>query len=290
MTIGRLLVLAATLRAFAAAASPATSATTGGVALYRTHCASCHGVDGRGDGPDAPFLSARPRDLRAGFLDRYGTEELVRRVLDGARLAIGLDPERLRARAADTEALVDHLQRLPGINWRLADRGQEIYLERCEQCHGFYGRPERPSPTARQPRDLSSGAFQKSVGDADLARTVRHGRHGMPAIPALRGDADTRALVAFVRVLSPGFELYSRSCASCHGDDGRPQHEFTDGLRRPTVAFDRGYFTRRDPERLRVAVWHMLEASEPRMPHFRGEVSEPSARAIVEWLRRTARP
>ncbi|HYM67436.1 MAG TPA: c-type cytochrome, partial [Patescibacteria group bacterium] len=35
-------------------------------ALYRRHCAVCHGIAGRGDGPAAGLLSPRPRDFTAG--------------------------------------------------------------------------------------------------------------------------------------------------------------------------------------------------------------------------------
>jgi mono/diheme cytochrome c family protein len=37
--------------------------TFDGAALYRTYCASCHGVAGRGDGPVAGTLKRRPADL-----------------------------------------------------------------------------------------------------------------------------------------------------------------------------------------------------------------------------------
>jgi putative copper export protein/mono/diheme cytochrome c family protein len=36
-----------------------------GAALYREHCATCHGPRGAGDGPAAPALDPRPPDLRA---------------------------------------------------------------------------------------------------------------------------------------------------------------------------------------------------------------------------------
>jgi hypothetical protein len=35
----------------------------GGEALYRRYCASCHGLQGRGDGPLAETLKRRPTDL-----------------------------------------------------------------------------------------------------------------------------------------------------------------------------------------------------------------------------------
>jgi mono/diheme cytochrome c family protein len=107
----------------------------------------------------------------------------------------------------------------------------------------------------------------------------------MPPIATLRSDADARALVAFVRVLSPGFELYSRHCASCHGDDGHPQREFVEPRQRPSTVFDRSWLERRDPAQLRAAVSHMLEERKPGMPHFRKSLSEAEARAIVRYLR-----
>jgi hypothetical protein len=41
----------------------AASAGSAGQVLYTTHCASCHGVDGRGSGPVAGSLVIRPSDL-----------------------------------------------------------------------------------------------------------------------------------------------------------------------------------------------------------------------------------
>ena len=41
-----------------AAGKPASGAET-----YAAYCASCHGADGKGDGPAAPALKVRPPDL-----------------------------------------------------------------------------------------------------------------------------------------------------------------------------------------------------------------------------------
>ncbi|HXY97793.1 MAG TPA: cytochrome c [Steroidobacteraceae bacterium] len=56
-----------------------------GESLYRAHCASCHGVDGRGDGPVAASLKVEVPDLtriarRQG--GRFPAEQL-RRIIDG---------------------------------------------------------------------------------------------------------------------------------------------------------------------------------------------------------------
>lgn len=61
---------------------------TAGEVLYRRHCASCHGMEGRGDGPLASTLKTPPSDLtllaaRAG--GRFD-EAAVMQVIDGRRL------------------------------------------------------------------------------------------------------------------------------------------------------------------------------------------------------------
>jgi mono/diheme cytochrome c family protein len=57
------------------------------------------------------------------------------------------------------------------------------------------------------------------------------------------------------------------------------------GLEPPSVVFDRRYFAAHDGEYVRTRVWHMLSVQSSRMPHFRGRLTEPQARAIVEYLR-----
>lgn len=74
----------------------ATAAELSGSDLYRLHCASCHGTTGRGDGPDTAIFATPPPDLRTGFLSRYATDELVRRVRDGQPAQLALDPDALR--------------------------------------------------------------------------------------------------------------------------------------------------------------------------------------------------
>jgi len=61
-------------------------ASASGEALYRRYCASCHGAQGRGDGPLAETLKRRPTDLtqlaKQGGLD----EPKLLALIDGRRL------------------------------------------------------------------------------------------------------------------------------------------------------------------------------------------------------------
>ena len=78
--------LTSVLAVLALSAAPAK-----GDALFRSYCASCHGVSAKGDGVMAPHLRFRPADLtliakrRAG---RFDAEE-VYRIVDGRTQVAG---------------------------------------------------------------------------------------------------------------------------------------------------------------------------------------------------------
>jgi len=255
--------------------------------LYAAHCAACHGPEGRGDGVDADLFSPRPRNLRAGVLAQHTDDALVERIRHGRPVALGRNLEALRARAGDTEMLVAHLRRLPKLRWRQLERGQELYVDRCEVCHGPFGHPSTVLPlgVTTPPRDLSDPGYQRATSDAEILERARHGRRAMPAISGLEVPENRDALIAYVRLLSPGYEHYSRFCAACHGDDGRGPGVDWASEKRPTVVFDDAYFAKKDPDVLRVDVWHMLEDHEPQMPHMSRALRPSEVRMILAYLR-----
>ncbi len=274
------MAIAALLVAVAAAAAD-------GRGLYLRECAPCHGVSGRGDGPDAALFALHPRDLHEGLIVNYSTAELVRRIRSGRPLQLAVDPVGLRRRLTNVEAMIAYLQRLPTVDWKRADPGWVIYAERCAPCHGPYGTPLAPPPAGvRPPRSLADPAFQASMSDATMVDVVRHGRQGMPGLTPRLSDAEARDVAAYVRLFSPGFETYASSCAACHGDHGVPNGAFAETTPEPTVIFDRAYFAHHDPEALRSKIWHMLDEHEPSMPHYAGVLTDAEARAIVEYLKR----
>lgn len=62
-----------------------------GADIYRAHCASCHGVSGKGDGPVAPALNTTLPDLstiaqRSGGVFPVGR---VRKIITGDELILG---------------------------------------------------------------------------------------------------------------------------------------------------------------------------------------------------------
>jgi mono/diheme cytochrome c family protein len=261
-----------------------------GFALYVARCAPCHGATRGGDGPDASIFMPRPRPLDDAFVARYDTAQLVRMIRDGQALPLTLDPEAMKKRADEVDLLVAHLHRLPDIDWDAFTKGEHVFFNRCQECHGPLGEPGALPPGRRASRSLAS-ADLRAKPRAAVLRLVRHDGPGLPKLPSKVSDADAAALADYVRELTPGFALFARFCASCHGLDGQAD-SLVDPGQAPRIRFDRGWLARTDSEHLQRTAWHMLAHERPAMPHFRMQLSEPEARAIVDWLRRpaTARP
>jgi mono/diheme cytochrome c family protein len=66
-------------------ARPAWASRADGASLFQTYCASCHGPNGRGDGPMVAELRRQPADLTKFAMRNGGTfpEARVTRIIDG---------------------------------------------------------------------------------------------------------------------------------------------------------------------------------------------------------------
>jgi mono/diheme cytochrome c family protein len=87
----RLVVLLATagllLAACAAPPPPPVAPQMGGRELFVRYCASCHGTEGRGDGPAAGALQPPPNDLTR-LTERFGKADILPEIMasiDGRR-------------------------------------------------------------------------------------------------------------------------------------------------------------------------------------------------------------
>lgn len=85
---------------------------------------------------------------------------------------------------------------------------QEIYVARCNMCHGPAGKGDGPAGAALspKPRDLGDPAWQKSVTDEHIEKIILNGGPAvgksplMPANPDLSSKPDViKALRAMVR-------------------------------------------------------------------------------------------
>ena len=117
----------------------------------------------------------------------------------------------------------------PGETHRDLLRGQAVYQERCEQCHGVSGDGKGSSSEYMypRPRDYRKGIFKFTSTPygyrplrEDLVRTVRQGIRGtsMPGF-SLLPESDQQAVVDYVLTLSRRGELESQLIEMADADE-----------------------------------------------------------------------
>ena len=227
------IVLGVPTIARAASPGPATS-------VYNHACASCHGENGRGDGPAAfsigKYRSPRPRDFTRGRFKLRSTpsgtlptdDDLLRVVERGIP---GYMPSFRGLTASERRLAITAVRRFyagfeaprpepiaipapPTLDASAAERGREVYgAAGCPACHGDAGRGNGPSAADLvdddglhiRPADLRFPArFKNGAEPADVYRTLVTGLDGTP-MPSYAGAFDDPAalwdLVAYVRSL-----------------------------------------------------------------------------------------
>lgn len=265
-----------------------------GEVLYIRYCADCHGWEGRGKGPAAEFLSTNTPALnRDKLFSKHSEDELVDWVLHGKVLNIPLSKNAIPRSQSEITELLNHIRKLPKINWEEANAGQEVYYGFCVGCHGLYGRGDGDwaSQMSVSLPDLSTSHYQKQHGDQQLLKIITEGKGAMPGAGDALTPEQLRSAVAFVRLLSPGFQRYDRFCAACHGPDGSPveyvviDEEGGNFDRTNIPTFDATYIKSHTDAQLRRRVQHMLEVDGENMPHFNGELKPDEVRQILRYLR-----
>lgn len=140
-----------------------------GQSLYLQSCARCHGVDGKGDGPDAKRLYPKPRDLTSGVFKFRSTatgtaptdEDLFHTITAGLPAAGMPDWQHLDEAARwqlvsyvkglssvfqDSPPQPVDLGRDPGAARVDLKQGRAVYEKLgCAACHGATGRANGPS-------------------------------------------------------------------------------------------------------------------------------------------------
>lgn len=194
------------------AANNANSLT--GRDTFTRYCASCHGREGKGDGPVAEALKTRPADLSTLTGRSNGTfpAERVRRVITGGGpftvhgrsdmpvwgdIFTQLDPSERRV-TTRIDNLVEYIRTLQAPGSGGDDPGAKLFATYCASCHGKNGRGDGPvsAELRRMPPDLTRFAARNGgVFPRDRVYRIIDGRevraHGDRTMPVW-GDAFSR--------------------------------------------------------------------------------------------------
>jgi len=165
--------------------SDVAASATPGRRLYVRWCATCHGHDGRGNGPAAPSLIPRPRDFTRGLFkykstppDQPPTDDDLARVVANGLQASAMPYFRDLLTADEIREVVGYIKtlspafagaapqpvripaRVPADAVSLA-RGRALYADLgCDSCHGADGRRREKQRDAKHypviTRDLTA--------------------------------------------------------------------------------------------------------------------------------------
>ncbi|MDX1531636.1 MAG: c-type cytochrome [Rhodothermales bacterium] len=208
-----------------------------GLELYLDKCAQCHGDDGAGQGPGAPFFQPAPRDFTTGIFKfrstpggELPTDADLRRSIREGMPYTGM-PGWPQLSEQEVQNLVYAIKTFnddfagpygvvepieipdaPGFSEAAAERGRAVYVENeCFTCHGDQGRGNGESaPTLEnhwgepiRPADLTKRwTFSNGSEREDIYRTFTTGLDGTP-MPSYELPAeDSWALVDYVYSLS----------------------------------------------------------------------------------------
>ena len=91
-------------------AGVASAAEPDGAKLYAERCSTCHGDDGKGDGPMAPALAPKPRNFRDAAFWSERTAAQVRTAIEKGKPGTMMPPFDGVLSDAEIDAVVRHVQ------------------------------------------------------------------------------------------------------------------------------------------------------------------------------------
>jgi len=199
--------------------------------LFRAYCASCHGKDGKGNGPVAATLKATVPDLTLiavsndgnfpvarmkriimgeGMLASHGSREMpvwgpifhqVEEDVDRGNVRVenlveyleSIQTARSRAHATETKPIKKPVE-------EAGPSGEKLYKQDCAVCHGndLKGNGPAPPPFKDVPPDLTrlakrhGGTFPEKYFEDVLRNGVAIPAHGSPEMPTWGADFRTR--------------------------------------------------------------------------------------------------
>lgn len=239
--------------ALALGVAASAAADEAGRKLYDKNCAQCHGEKGDGNGPAAPHLSPRPRDLTLGKYKirttangELPTDEDLKNIIRRGMPYTSMPPWNFTD--AELTSLVDYVKTFhagfadasrkpeafpaaPAVTADSVANGAKQYENLgCAGCHGEHGRGDGPTALTledeagypiRAANLTQRWTFRGGATREDIYRTLNTGLNGTP-MPSFR-DAlkpeERWQLVDFLASLGPEAPGYGTLLTALPVDD-----------------------------------------------------------------------
>ncbi len=185
--------------------APEPPSAARGKALFDENCATCHGMQGMGDGEESQRLGLKPANFADVAFMRIETPLDFFNMISLGRRKSGM-PEWGEALS------VQHRWDAVSYLWTLAHSpadmaaGEQLYTTQCAGCHGVAGDGHGTTAAAPMPDWTSPGSLIHTSDEA-LFATVTDGAPGMPSFASQMSEAQRWQVVSFVRALSLGGPL-----------------------------------------------------------------------------------
>lgn len=294
------------------AQAPAPSAYERGKTLYETHCAVCHGVDGRADTPVGRLLKPRPRNfgdpVEMARLTVDRTYQAIKEGRPGTAMAAW---EQVLTETQIGDVL-DYIHSLASPRGRVASAeqlslevGRRLYERECAVCHGVDGRADTEAAKVLHPSPsrFSDPTEMARLDDGRMYSAIKLGRPGtaMGGWGELLSPAEIIDMMRYIRTLvqppragmttaqldvSVGEQIYYQHCMVCHGEKGNAQTPLGQSL----VPHPRDFTRAREMASIsdkQLAQAIALGRPGTAMAPWRGVLNSEDIRRVILFIRRT---
>ena len=183
----------------------ASTDTARGKDVYQRNCASCHGMNGDGNGPGAATLRPRP----ANFTEHEYTLEHLSRVFANGVAGTGMQawrdlPVEDQSAVAAVVRGFRSAQAEPALPPNIVELGAKVYKENCAQCHGDNGGGDGTAVSELPANPADFRTMRPSV--AQSLRALRNGVEGsrMAVWTGRLSEAELSAVAYYVRSFYEG--------------------------------------------------------------------------------------